>query len=825
MQTRREFLRNGACTLAAVAGSQGVSPLLAQAAADGASVQTLRGGWQFLRMPLDDPWQVWSDQPLAPWQAVTLPHCFNAHDACDPDVPAYRGKGWYRRVLSMDNPYPGGRTLLHFEGAGQTATVYLGDALVARHVGGYDEFTVDITDALRAAQAENAIRLSVLCDNSPDLERMPSDLSDFTLYGGLYRDVHLVSVPAVSVETVHLPVRIEGSGASLGVRVRLRNPSQTGGSVYCSVSVTDAADEVVGSLQSIVPVWQGMQEIARIPIANPQLWSPRSPHLYRCTVAVRTDSGESVRAERFGVRSFHFQPHGAFFLNGERLLLRGTHRHQDQADCAAAMTAEQMRAELQRIRAMGANFIRLAHYQQSALVLDLCDELGLIVWEELPWCRAGVGDAAFQSNGRQKLSTMIEQHYNHTAIFFWGLGNEDDWPGEFPAVDHAAIRSYMSELNALAHTLDPDRMTSLRRCDFARDIPDVYSPSIWAGWYGGRYQEYASSLEAARESVPRLLHIEWGADSHARRHAEDPYAHLGNVAMGDTAERGLAYQPHGGVARVSRDGDWSETYACDLFDWHLMVQEQLPWLAGTAQWIFKDFTTPLRVENPIPRVNQKGVVERDLTPKESYYVFQSWWSERPMVRVYGHTWPVRWGRPGEQRLVRVYSNCAAVELFLNGQSLGRRSRRAGDFPCSGLRWMAAFAAGQNELLAVAELPGGKTIRDTVRFEYQTETWSAPTELRLSLAQQTAGRVTVEATLHDAGGVLCLDARNRVRFSLAGPGALVDNLGTVGGSREVEMANGRAWISITGAATGSVVDVSARGLPAATLPLMAPAQKG
>ena len=131
--------------------------------------------------------------------------------------------------------------------------------------------------------------------------------------------------------------------------------------------------------------------------------------------------------------------------------------------------------------------------------------------------------------------------------------------------------------------------------------------------------------------MKRLLHVEWGADSHARRHSEDPDAALARIATGiGTDERGLAYLAAGGEARISRDGDWSETYACNLFDWHLHVQEKLPWLTGAAQWIFKDFASPLRVENPIPRVNQKGVVERDLTPKESYFVFQSYWTDTPM---------------------------------------------------------------------------------------------------------------------------------------------------------------------------------------------------
>lgn len=127
---------------------------------------------------------------------------------------------------------------------------------------------------------------------------------------------------------------------------------------------------------------------------------------------------------------------------------------------------------------MGANFIRLAHYQQSRLVLDLCDELGLLVWEEIPWCRAGVGDERFQQMGRDKLRNMIDQHFNHPSVLLWGLGNEDDWPTEYPFVGEEAIRGYMTQLRDLAHQLDPSRLTSFRRCDFARDVPEVYSPSI-----------------------------------------------------------------------------------------------------------------------------------------------------------------------------------------------------------------------------------------------------------------------------------------------------------------------------------------------------------
>jgi beta-galactosidase len=415
------------------------------------------------------------------------------------------------------------------------------------------------------------------------------------------------------------------------------------------------------------------------------------------------------------------------------------------------------------------------------------------------------------------LTNMIDQHYNHPSVILWGLGNEDDWPDEYPSVDQAAIRGFMTELRDLAHSRDNSRLTSFRRCDFARDIPDVYSPSIWAGWYSGNYREYEQSLVTQRDRVKRFIHIEWGADSQAGRHSEDPEAILRKVPTGKgTAEVGLAYLKTGGGVRVSKDGDWSETYACNLFDWHLKTQEKLDWLTGSAQWIFKDFVSPLRGDNDIPRINQKGVVERDLTKKESYFVFQSYWTEKPMAHIYGHSWPIRWGKEGESRDVNVYSNCDRAELFLNGKSLGTMQRDSQNFPAAGLRWKVAFASGPNRLHVIAT-KGAVTVTDEVELIYQTEPWGKPAELRLLERVRKGNVITVEAKLYDAKGVLCLDSRNTVRFSLAGEGKLLDNLGTSRGSRELQLYNGRAEISITRNG-GCTVGVASDGLPAAFLKL-------
>lgn len=803
ISSRRRFLK---ATSLSVAGAVLHGPVEGITAEEAAKTenrpitsQRLDGGWQFFKGPFDGVQQVWKSDQSSQWQEVTLPHCYNGMDACDPDRPYFRGQGWYRTRLAVRNPYAEGRTLLHFQGAGQTTTVWVGTQEVGEHKGGYDEFFLDITAAvaqLPQSMKAQGVPITVLCDNSPDRDRIPSEQSDFCLYGGLYRHVNLVYVPAVALELVHILPSVEENGqAKVSISARLYNPGGRQRQYHIDVEVIDPKGATIHRAARNMGVWQGFAQIDEFQISAPALWSPDSPNLYRCRVTLSGPSGANSQEERFGIRYLEFEEHGACKLNGTRVLLRGTQRHADHAAVAAAMNDDQVREEMKLIRDMGANFIRLAHYQQDRLVLELCDELGLLVWEELAWCRAGVGNAAFQQNATDMLTHMIEQHYNHPSILFWGLGNEDDWPNEYPDMDKEAIRVFMKRMHDTAHALDDSRMTAFRRCDFARDIPDVYSPSIWAGWYSGDFHDYQQNLEEQRYRVKRMIHVEWGADSHAGRHSENPDSVLGKVQKtDDTAERGFAYLMKGGEPRVSRDGDWSESYACDLFDWYLKTQEKLDWLSGSAHWIFKDFASPLRGDDCIPRVNQKGVVERDMTKKESYFLFQSYWTEKPMVHVYGHSWPIRWGKEGEARLVRVYSNCPEVQLFLNGVSQGARKRDSQDFPAAGLRWNVVFQSGRNHLCAVAS-KNGMNVSDAIEFIYQTEPWGAPTALRLSEATRLGTNVTAEARLFDANGVLCLDARNVVRFALGGSGNLIGDLGTTRASRELQLSNGRAQISL------------------------------
>lgn len=767
----------------------------------------LDSNWEFIRQDLGGIWEAVrpvkaGDPESVPlWEKVTLPHCINARDAVDPDVNYYQGPAWYRTYINIDNKLPNGRTLLYFEGAGQKTDVYIYTTKVGSHTGGYDEWKVDITDAVEAfkktevfkTQFKGKVPLLIRTDNSRDLELIPSDLSDFNLYGGLYRYVHLLYEPELSIERIHAQAEVDKQGKTgkLRVRAKFHHPTKKQNTTSVVASVYKDG-KLIGRINKTVSITNDFVDIGELTIKSPRLWSPDSPELYTVEVLIQNEASKTTRV---GFRNFEFVKKGPFMLNGKRLLLRGTHRHEDHAGVAAAMTADMMRQEMQMMKDMGVNFIRLGHYQQSSIILNLCDELGILVWEEIPWCRGGLGGEVYKQRAREMLNNMIEQHYNHPSIIIWGLGNENDWPGDFPEFDKEKIRAFMKELNDLSHKLDSSRKTAIRRCDFCKDIVDVYSPSIWAGWYRGIYTEYKQVSEAEMQKVDHFLHVEWGGDSHAGRHSENPDKALQNMPPAGAAdERAGDASLYGGAARVSKDGDWSESYICNLIDWHLKEQETMPWLTGTAQWPFKDFSTPVRPDNPVPYMNQKGVVERDLKKKEAYYVFQSYWATKPMVHIYGHSFPIRWGDEGEEKMIKVYSNCDEVELIVDNVSLGRKKRNSQNFPAAGLRWNVKLSKGEHRVKAIA-YKGKQVLQDEITFQYQTEKWGKPAKLLLEKIWNDSATARVQAKVVDDKGVQVLDSREFVRFGLTGDGELIDDLGTSTGSRYVQFYNGRATIDI------------------------------
>lgn len=775
-------------------------------------VTVLKDGWQYHRGGLGGPWegirkvQKGKPESTVQWEDVTLPHCFNGEDSVDPDEFYYQGDGWYRTSLNFDNPYPDGRIILHFEGAGQVTEVYVHTTLAARHVGGYDEWEADITDEVAALLAsgkdlsltQGRIPILVFCNNRRNLETIPSDMSDFSLYGGLYRPVRLEYRPALNMSGIKVITQTPEDLASGKVDISmdingLAVPSgkkAKGPAAWVNVKITDPAGKLVADEKYPVAA-PGKKQApgfgCSLDLSAPALWSPAEPQLYTVSITLDSPSGRQVDVRKVGFRHFEFKQKGPFYINGKRLLLRGTHRHEDHALTAGAMTEELQLREMQMIRDMGANFIRLGHYQQSDRILQLCDSLGIIVWEEIPWCRGGVGGPEYREQAHRMLHNMITQHAHHISVVMWGMGNENDWPGDFETFENDEIRAFMKSLHDQAHAEDPSRVTCIRRCEFAKDIIDVYSPSMWAGWYTAKYDifHYRDLIRDNWEQTDRLFHAEWGGDSMAGRHDD-------------------TWELKGGEGK----GWYSETYIVQLVDWCLHEQEHMDWFSGAAFWTFKDFCTPLRPDNPVPYVNQKGAVARDLTPKEIYYVFQSYWASKPMLHIYGHTWPVRWGEAGEAKKMLVFSNASKVELFLNGESMGVKTRDNDDYPAAGFHWDLVLREGANTVKAVAAEEG---LEDEICFEYQTAKWGAPAVAELACESLGGGRCKVNVVIKDENGVPCLDARPFIRYSLAGRGELEDNAGTPWASRYVQAVNGRSSIVVSGE-PDCVVGVAVDGLP-------------
>ncbi len=727
----------------------------------------------------------------AGWQPVTLPHSWNTWDATDATPGYRRDRSWYRRDISL-SPSESKAYALYFEGANLVTDVFVNGQRAGGHVGGYVGFTVDITPFL--TEGSNEVYVSV--DNRYDPTIIPSHKADFFIFGGLIRDVWLLRHPRQRITQLQVSTpEVSKQAATTQVAVSFNHiPSGN-----LKIVLRDSAG-VVQQEQSVVLSSDSTQQFTLPSLANPALWSPDHPTRYRLRVTYQGQRGtlRDERQQTIGYRFFAFEPHGPFLLNGDTLKLRGTHLHEEYAGYGAAMPDSLRVKDLVTIKAMGANFVRLAHYPQDPSVYHACDSLGLIVWDELPWCRGGLGDARWKATTKRLLEEQIRQNYHHPSILFWSLGNEVYWLPDFAGGDDRdRINAFLEELNTLAHQLDSDRLTAIRKYYAGSDIVDVFSPSIWAGWYGGAYQQYEAALQEARPKYPRFLHAEYGGSSHRGRHVKEPY----QVEVGpDASVEELVNQAT--VKNVSRYGDWSENYINDLFDWHLGISEKLPWFAGNLQWAFKDFGTPLRPENAIPYINQKGLVDRAGTPKDAYYIFQSYWASEPMVYLEGRTWTERQGGAQEVHPIKVYSNAHRVTLTLNGQVLESKQRDPEAFPAQGLVWDVVLSTGKNTLAATGySAQGAPTGHDTLMVRYDTIRAGSPEQVRWNDKVLPNGNVLVTATMRDAAGRRCLDYQERVYFDLLGGGELLSAYGVMGRSVVIEMANGQASIEVIPSPSG------------------------
>lgn len=739
------------------------------------SLFNLNEGWDYLEEGL-----VFEEAKKATFtDKVDLPHCWNALDAVDA-VPGYRrDKSWYKKTLTLEGISSDLNYILYFEGSNLKTEVFINGEKAGEHIGGYVGFEIDITSKLK--EAKNEILISV--DNSVDRELIPSQKSDFFIYGGITRDLWLKIQPKTAFKDVYPIAKHIGDGV-FDVEISIDDNNDEAS--YVALLKKD------GEVKAQQTITGGKGAISGF--EPEELWSLEKPSLYELEIQ-KLEAGNLVysKSKPLGFRYFEFVEKGAFYLNGKRVLIRGTHRHEEHAGVAAAMTNEMHYNDLKIIKDMGANFVRLAHYPQDPEVYKACDELGLLVWDELPWCRGGLGNEAWQNTAKRLLEEQIYQNLHHPSIITWSMGNEMYWDEDFEgggAIE--PLRVFLKELCDLTKSIDDTRPTSIRKFYEGADIVDLFSPSIWAGWYRGKYGEYEEALMDSKEKYPRYVHMEYGAASHMGRHDEKELS----VDIDGGWEEDLTQV---GVSNMSSKGTWSETYAVDLFDWHLHVSENLEDFTGNAQWAFKDFGTPLRPENPIPYINQKGILDRSGKFKDSYYVFRSYWDTlNAFAYIQSHSWTERFGEKGEEKVIRVYSNCETVELFLNGESLGVKTRNKTTFPAHGLNWKVKFVEGKNELSAKA-IKAESEVSDEIGITYSTTLPNKAAEIELASIEEN-GLIKITATMVDGDGVVCQEYRKRFYFTVNGGAKLIENLGTNDGSSIIEPMNGTVSIYVKPHAT-------------------------
>ena len=341
---------------------------------------------------------------------IDLPHTWNNLDGQDGGGDYWRGKATYTRKLEIEKR-PDEAYILEINGCGNSADVYLNGMRLAHHDGGYSTFRVDMTAVLN----DGGNLLSVIADNG-ESERVYPQAADFTFYGGLYRDVNLIIVPSWHFELIKdgtpgIRVTPVCKGTDYEVRV---DTWQNGGRVKITVN---QQEKLVDSREGCAS--------AEFPLQNARLWDGLDdPYLYDASAQLLDEDGTVLDeiSARFGCRSFAIDPQKGFCLNGRPYPLRGVSRHQDRTGVGNALTRQMHEEDFAIIREMGANSIRLAHYQHDQYFYDLCDRYGIITWAEIPYISAHMEQG--RENTISQMKELITQNYNHASIVVWGLSNE-----------------------------------------------------------------------------------------------------------------------------------------------------------------------------------------------------------------------------------------------------------------------------------------------------------------------------------------------------------------------------------------------------------------
>lgn len=614
---------------------------------------SLNENWKFVKEAVSA-----EEAVLRAGELVTLPHTWNAEDGQDGGNDYYRGTCWYVKKLTV--PQHEGKAYLQVGGAAMTGTVYLNGEKLATHRGGYSTFRVDLTAALQ--KGENMLAVSV--DNSENDFVFPQR-ADFTFYGGLYRDVQLVLVPEEHFEMDYCGT----PGVKVTPEVDLEKHL-----AYVTVETWQNAGEVtiaVDNQVQTVPSEKGHAE-ARFIIENVHLWDGlEDPYLYTATATL--PGGDQV-STAFGCRRYEIDPQKGFFLNGRSYPLRGVSMHQDWKGIGNALKKEHHQENMSIIREVGANTLRLAHYQHAQYFYDLCDRNGLIVWAEIPYISMDMKHG--RENALSQMEELVVQNYNHPAIAVWGLSNEITAAS---VVNEEMLETHRL-LNELCHRLDSTRLTTMANVFMLEtdspilEIPDVNSYNLYFGWYVGDMDQTEAFFDDYHKKYPNraIGFSEYGADANPRFQNSAP-------------ER----------------GDYSEGYQALYHEHMLRLLDQRPWIWGSHVWNLFDFAADGRDEGGKHGENQKGLVSFDRAiKKDAFYLYKAAWSKEPFVHICGRRYVERAEDVTE---IKVYSNLPEVTLLVDGMPFATQNgSRIFTFhvPLSGEHTMQALAGDCTDVIVI-----------------------------------------------------------------------------------------------------------------------------
>ena len=653
-------------------------------------MKTINDNWEF-RKSIDES-----------WESVNLPHTFNI-DAYQ-QRNYYQGKGFYRRTLVLPEIVAERRYYMKIDAASKAANIRVNGKEVGSHVGGYTACIVDITEYIRK---ENLIEMTV--DNGRK-DSTPIS-ADFTFWGGIYRDVWLISTPKQHFNMSNMgsdgifistPVVNEKRGV-LKVKCEVTNDSHESSILEVRSAIYSPQGKLLQTIKQKQKLKSGetyIFENTSGAIESPDLWSPETPSLYLVkTTLVDPKSGKLLdeKNHKVGFRWFTFDGSKGFFLNGKSYKLRGLNRHQDQAPAGVALDDEAHRRDIFLMKELGCNFIRISHFPQDDAILEMCDELGLLAWEEIPIINIVPNTPGYDDNCEYNLREMIRQHYNHSSVITWGYMNEilltapSIGKPEWLACKERTV-NLAQRLEAVLKEEDPGRasvmafnMTNLYN-EIGLNLVDVVGWNLYHGWYVDKLKDFNAWCEDQHRRYPDqpMIISEWGAGSDKRLHST----------------QGRAF-------------DFSIEYQQTYIEHYLPFIENTEWISGCAYWNFIDFNVAARQES-MPRVNNKGLAYNNRIWKDVAYYFKAMWrKDIPVIRIASRDWEMRTGEINKPQSIKIYSNMPEVELFINGQSIGCQKIAN----CHTV-FNVILPEGISVLMAQG-IKNGKTVQDAMTIQFKS----------------------------------------------------------------------------------------------------------